>query len=199
MLVVDVETTGLNPYRNGILSIGAVNFKYPENYYYAEGRPQASVVLEKRALEINGFTEEELRALPKPMIEVMVEFYEWINQQPKDTPLIIGGHNVGFDIWFLRAEHERCGLKNSIVPFKYRGMDLHSTAMAHYALKKGFMYPGDMPADYIQEKLGLPIEPSPHNALNGAVFEAECFSRLLFNRILFTDFEQYPVKENPWI
>ena len=199
MIVCDVETTGLSPFKHGIISIGAVNFEHPENWYYGEGRPLANVVLDKRALEINGFTEETVKALPKPMLDVMYEFYIWVQSQPPDTPMIMGGHNVGFDYYFLLETDKNLGMKTDLWPFGHRTFDLHTVAHMHYLTKKGFMYPKTMSADYIQQKLGLPIEPTPHHALNGAVFETECFSRLMFNRNAFDDFKDRPIIDNPWI
>ena len=108
------------------------------------------------------------------------------------------GHNVGFDYRFLLEETDRLGLKKDLFPFRHRTIDLHTVAQMHYIMKKGFQYPKDMGADFIQGKLGLPIEPTPHIALNGAIWEAECFARLLFNRIQYADFEPYPIIDNPW-
>jgi DNA polymerase III epsilon subunit-like protein len=199
MIIVDVETTGLSPFRHGMISVGAVNFEHPEEYFYGEGRPVAEAVLDKRALEINGFTEETVRALPKAMLDVMHEFYGWLVSQPPDTPMIMGGHNVGFDYYFLLETHKKLGLKDELWLFGHRTFDLHTVAHYHYLQKKGFMYAKTMGADYIQQKLGLPIEPSPHHALNGAVFETECFARLLFNRNAFDDFKDIPIIDNPWV
>ncbi len=198
MIIVDVETTGLNPYANGIISIGAVNFLHPDQYFYADGRPHNDVIVTNGALNVNGYTHGELYTLQDSIFDVMNKFIKWVNDQDIDTPRILAGHNIAFDYHFLLAEMDRNLIDRHEFPFKHRTIDLHTIAQTHYIQKKGFQYPADMPADFIQEKLGLPREPTPHHALNGAVWEAECISRLWFNRILFTDFEQYPVKENPW-
>jgi len=44
--------------------------------------------------------------------------------------------------------------------------------------------------------VGLPDEPSPHNALTGAVVEAEALSRLLYDKPLLPEFKHLPV---PWM
>jgi len=38
MVVVDVETSGLDPQKYAMLSIGAVDFENPERQFYAECR-----------------------------------------------------------------------------------------------------------------------------------------------------------------
>lgn len=40
---------------------------------------------------------------------------------------------------------------------------------------------------------GLPNEPIPHNALTGAKMEAEAFSRFIYGKSFFKEFENYPV------
>lgn len=198
MIVVDVETTGLVPHRHGIISLGAVNFKHPEHYFYAIGKPHPSVEVNNRALEVNGITREELQAYPDTAGDIVNQFIAWVNTQDPDTSRLMAGHNVGFDYFFLLAEMDRWGIPRNNFPFKHRTIDLHTAAQTDYVQKKGFTYFNDMPADFIQKKLGLPVEPTPHHALNGAIFESECFSRLWFGKHMFEDFKDIPIKANPW-
>jgi hypothetical protein len=53
----------------------------------------------------------------------------------------------------------------------------------------------DLNSDKIMEYVGIPTEPHPHKALNGAIWELEAFSRLLYGKGILTDFEKYPI---PW-
>jgi hypothetical protein len=46
------------------------------------------------------------------------------------------------------------------------------------------------------EYVGIPVEPHPHVGINGAVWEAEAFSRLFYDKPLFEQFKEYPV---PWV
>jgi len=41
--------------------------------------------------------------------------------------------------------------------------------------------------------VGLPSEPKPHRAINGAGFEAEALSRLLFGRVIFNEFYNHAI------
>jgi len=196
MIVVDVETTGLYPWRNGIISIGAVNYDDPEQYFFAEARPSASVEITDGALRVNGYTRESLKVLADPMVTMLSRFLAWCREQK--TSYVLAGHNSKFDLDFITQEIERCGLKKNLNPFTHRVYDLHTVAQTHYRQWMGSWYPKDMSADFIQQKLGLPVEPSPHHALNGAVYEAECIARLIEGVSLFDDFKEYPIKENPW-
>lgn len=41
--------------------------------------------------------------------------------------------------------------------------------------------------------VGLPSEPKPHTGINGATYEAEAFSRLIFGKLLFNDFKVFNI------
>jgi hypothetical protein len=53
----------------------------------------------------------------------------------------------------------------------------------------------DLGLEEITTYVGIPTEPHPHLALNGALYEAEAFSRLLHHKNLLPQFSQYPI---PW-
>jgi hypothetical protein len=66
------------------------------------------------------------------------------------------------------------------------------------AIKRGLPVPhkndrSDLSLDTILKYVGLPEEPKPHIGLNGAKYEAECFSRLLYGKNLLPEFAKYPV------
>jgi DNA polymerase III epsilon subunit-like protein len=197
MIVVDVETTGLIPSKHGILSIGAVNYDDPTKYFYGEGHPHESVEITQEALDINGFTLEKIRTIEKPISAVLDEFFDWCRAQ--NTSTVVAGMNARFDLDFINAECERWHITKGWNPFPHQVYDLHTLAHTHYRQWKGFWYHKGMPANFIYERLGLPHEPMPHHALNGAVYEAEAIARLIEGISLFDDFKDYPVKINPWI
>jgi len=196
MIVVDVETSGIDPHLHGLISIGAINWDDPEKWFYGEARPAEGVEIEDRALEVNGFTREQLATLPMDMPTLLLAFFDWVNAQ--DVPHILAGHNAQFDLKFIQKEVQRAGLDQRLFPFPYHTIDLHTLAQVEYFYANGFWYPDTMPAWKVFEYLGFPNEPKPHYALNGAAWEMEAFGRILLKRSLFEDFKKYPVKANPW-
>ncbi len=192
MIVVDVETTGLNSKKNSIVSIGAVDFSNPINQFYEECRIWRGSKINPKALEINGFSEEEIRSPNRKTLEKTIkEFVEWI-EHIKDITL--AGENPSFDRDFLYDSAQRYGVNLHI---GHRTIDLHSKCYIHL-LKRGLTPPNknkrsDLNADKIFEYVGLPIEPKPHKAIVGAKMEAEAFSRLIYGKSLLKEFERYPL------
>ncbi len=191
MIFVDVETTGLDPVKNGILSIGAVDFSNPANTFYEECRLEKGKEVNEQALEVNGFNEENLRDSSKRELkDVLIDFMKWAQQIEFIT---LGGHNTSFDRAFLKY-----AAKKYRIPwiFGHRVIDLHSEAIGFY-LRKKFQIPmkekkADVNLDFVLKSVGLLEEPKPHNALTGAKMEAESYHRLLFKKFLFQEFKKYP-------
>ncbi len=186
MIVIDIETTGQDASKSGILSIGAVDFCNPKNQFYLECRVWDGAIIEQEALDVNGFSREEIHRQDKcTEAELLKKFLEWTKTCKVKT---WAGMNPAFDRNFLKEAAKRSKLD---FPFCYRLVDLHSVCYAHL-LKKGIAPKIDdkgskINTDEILIIAGLPAEPRPHNALIGAKLEAEAFSRLIFDKKLFEE------------
>jgi len=195
MIVVDIETSGIDPDRHSIVSIGAVDFSHPERRFYEECRVWEGALISEEALLINGYTEVEITDVRKQTDEdLLKKFVVWVEAGDSHTLM---GHNPAFDISFLDETAERYHIE---LPFPHRSLDLHSICFAHM-IKAGITPPvhnkrTDINSEKVSEYVGIPIEPKPHNALNGAIYEAEAFSRLLYNKKLLPEFENYPIVWN---
>lgn len=196
MIVLDIEASGTDYQKHSIVSIGALDFENPNNQFYDECRVWAGAHIDEGALEVNGFTEEELNdPSKKTEAEVVAAFIGWTRELSDITIL---GQNPSFDRDFLRAACIRAGFD---FPFPHRTVDTHTLAYMHM-VKRGMRPPFDslkrrsaLNLDAVLNYTGIPEEPSPHNALTGAMSHAEVASRLLYDRGLLPEFEVYPV---PW-
>jgi DNA polymerase III epsilon subunit-like protein len=192
MIVVDVETSGRDPKKNSILSIGAVDFLNPKNQFYGECRIWEGAGISQEALQINGFSEREIKDANKQDLGSLIKkFLNWISGIEDKT---IAGQNPSFDIGFLEDSINRYRIDYRI---GRRSIDLHSVSYAHH-LKTGIRIPlkkgrTELNTDLIFAYVGLPPEPKPHNALVGAKMEAEALSRLIYGRILLNEFRGYPL------
>ncbi|MCL5106879.1 MAG: 3'-5' exonuclease [Candidatus Parvarchaeota archaeon] len=192
MIVIDVETSGTSPYKHSILSIGAIDFSNPERRFYQECRIEKDKEYTEEALNVNGFKKEALNDPKKKSLEnVLNEFIEWIKPIEDKT---IGGHNVNFDAGFLNYSFKKYEIPFS---FGHRVIDTHSLVYASI-LSRGLSIPlkdekTDINSDYVFGYAGLPPEPKPHNALNGAKMEAESLSRLIFGKKLLEEYKAYEI------
>lgn len=192
MIVVDVETTGTDPKKHSIVSIGAVEFYNPQNQFYSECRIFDGAEITD-ALDINGFSKESLFDPTKPTLEAAVKsFLEWTSQCTYKT---LAGENPNFDRNFLHASAERYSLKWTL---GRRVVDLHSVSYAKHLELEVIALPlkdgvSELKADATYAFVGIPEETKPHNALNGAKWEAEAFSRLLYGKSLLPEFQEYSI------
>ena len=194
MLIVDLETTGVDPAKHSIVSIGAIDFLHPERTFYEECRPWNGALLDSNALAVNGFTPEQLNnESRKTLYEAITSFIKWVEESEVQT---LGGHNFGFDWAFLKQTSDIYNL--SWKPHR-RIVDLHSVCYTHH-LKRGIVPPlkdkrTDLSFNNVLKYVGLPEEPMPHNALTGAKSAAEAFSRILYGKSFLDEFKQYSVPE----
>ena len=194
MIVVDVETTGVDSKKNSIVSIGAIDFSNPQNQFYQECRVWEGAEITQQALYINGFTKEQITDQNKMSLEEAVKkFIVWMGNIAEQT---LAGENPSFDRDFLRNSIEKYKINYLI---GHRTIDLHSICYQHH-LKKEFRPPirdsrTDLNLDGILKYSGLPEEPKPHHALTGAKMEAEAFSRLIYGKNLLPEFEKYSVPD----
>jgi DNA polymerase III epsilon subunit-like protein len=195
MIVLDIETTGTNPEKHSIIQIGAINFERPEQIFNETCRVWDEAHIDPEALKYTGMTEEIVKDPSKPTEEEIVKkLFTWIEEQEERT---VAGHIPAFDIGFLEGAAARYKLN---MPIAKRTLDQHSIVYAHM-IKRGMTPPMNhhhsaINSDFIMEYVGLPTEPKPHVAINGATWEAEALSRLLYDKPLLSQFEKFPI---PWL
>jgi DNA polymerase III epsilon subunit-like protein len=192
MIIVDVETTGTDPRYHSLVSIGAIDFNNPSDTFFVECRIFEGARVEDEALEVNGMTRDSIVDTNKMTEEqAILSFKDWISNKSDHT---IAGQNPFFDVSFILAAAERNKINISLA---HRVVDLHSITYFHM-LKQGILPPlkngrTDLNSDKIMNYVGIPAEPKPHIAFNGAKWEAEAFSRLIHNKSLFEEFNTYTI------
>lgn len=195
MIVLDVETSGIDPQTNSILSLGALDLDEPTNQFYDECRMWDGAKLHPEATAINGVGEAEATdPSKKTEAELIKAFVAWATDRPKDRTL--AAQNVSFDYEFVKAACHRAHVE---FPFAKRTIDIHSVAWTHMQLH-GIALPLDnhhssLSSSVILRYTGLPEEEKPHNALTGALWHAEVLSRIAYTKKLLPDFSSYDI---PW-
>ncbi|MDO8514122.1 MAG: 3'-5' exonuclease [bacterium] len=195
MLVVDVEASGTEPKKHSIVSLGALDFSNPSNRFYEECRIWDGAHVMDEALAVNGFTNEQIVDTKKQSESDLIHaFLHWSDGVKEKT---LAGQNVSFDRDFLKAAAERAG--HTDWQFAYRTIDTHTLCYMHM-INRGLQPPvkhqrSALDLDAVLNYCGIPEEPSPHNALTGALSHAEVISRLLYGRKLLPEFTQFEI---PW-
>jgi DNA polymerase III epsilon subunit-like protein len=196
MIVLDIEASGTNYHKHSIVSIGALDLRNPDNQFYDECRVWDGAHIDPDALEINGFSLDEVNdPAKKTEAEIVRAFIAWTNEIHDHT---LAGQNVSFDRDFIKAACERAHLD---YPFAHRTIDTHTLAYMHM-VKRGIEPPFDLVKrrtalnlDTVLNYCGIPEEPAPHNALTGALSHAEVIARMLYDKKLLPEFEMYAI---PW-
>lgn len=195
MIIIDVESTGTEEDKHSLVSIGAVDFLDPSRRFYRECRIWEEADVMPEALTINGMSEEEIRDPSKITDgELVEEFTVWAQE---GKSLMLAGHNPILDFMFVKATAERNHIN---FPFPKRMLDLHSVCFTHMMVS-GIEPPMEegkskLNSDAVLKYCGIPTEPHPHIAINGALYEAEAFSRLLRSQNLLEEFKEHPI---PWV
>lgn len=104
-VIFDTETGGLDPATDAIVSIGAVVWdsalgRLPEPEFYAVVNDTTGR-LSPEALRVNGFTAEAIKAGQTPR-DAWDGFVRFCQDQFGRERVLLGGHNTGFDVGFLR-------------------------------------------------------------------------------------------------
>ena len=112
---IDLETTGLDPHKHGIWSIGAileVDSQIVKTLDLRCRPIQGIDHLSCKALEIGRITVEELNALPDASTtktELLAVLGKYIDPQDRADQFHLIGYNAQFDYSFLRAWFEKLG------------------------------------------------------------------------------------------
>lgn len=191
MIVIDLEFTGLDPETHSILSLAAIDFEHPTNTLYLECKPRPGSEWDEQAATAHGFSKDYLSKLHLSEKQLLHEFFQWAEKIPNRT---LAGQSMAWDMLFLWKGALRYELK---WPFMNKMLELHTLAWIRHVennhpiqLKGGVHKLG---LDDICEFVGLPRRVGAHNALDDAKRTAECFSRLLYEKTLFPEFEEYPI------
>ena len=156
ILVIDVETTGLDPAKHACIDLGAVlldRWLNPVAEYSSLVAPWEGAEIVPEALHVNQISPSAMNSAPK-ITEVIDKFNKTFN--PNSKKLLLCGWNVWLDVAFLKALYTRAGRD---WPFGYRLLDVQSIITFHSRLMPTSQ------ANVIKNYLG---EEQPHRALPDA-------------------------------
>lgn len=125
----DVETSGLNPIKNDIISLAYIieinGQEKAEGEFFIQ--PFNWADMGDKALEINGFTREQLKTFetPKEVYKKIVKLLDrYIDKYNKQDKFHLAGYNVKFDVDFFKQFFIKNGDKYFGSYFNYRVLDV---------------------------------------------------------------------------
>jgi DNA polymerase III epsilon subunit-like protein len=203
MIVVDIETSGVDYLHSGIWQIGAVDLSTKEEFFQ-ESRIDEEDSVSSEALLVIGKTEKQLRdSIKQSQKKLLANFFQWYSKR-KNKVFI--AQNPQFDLVFLDIKAKKYGLKS---PFGYRAFDIHTIgALRHMQINGNFLIEKELSgmrlSEIIQfcglkdtrvivEKGKIIQKGASHNALEDAYLEAECFSRLVFGKNFLSKYSGFPI------
>ncbi len=179
-VVVDIETAGFNPQTDALLEIAAVLLGCDEDRGWHPVETVASHVipfeganLDQAALEFTGIDPYHPLRLARKESDALGRIFKPIRKMVAETGCtraILVGHNSAFDIAFLKAAVERCGIKRN--PF-------HSFSTFDTATLAGLIYGQTVLARAIQAA-GIDWDANEaHSAIYDAEKTAELFCKMV--------------------
>lgn len=102
--VFDLETTGLSAQKNSITEITAIQFKQGEELKKFSTLVKPNEDIPDMITDITGITNAMVAQSP-PAVIALSDLCQFVGKEP-----VMVGHNVQFDITFMRAQLEKAGL-----------------------------------------------------------------------------------------
>lgn len=127
-VVVDVETGGFDAHRHALLQVAAVFLRRGEDGHLRRERtvslhvqPFEGAVLDPKSLEVNGIDPFHPLRIAYPEDQALGRLFSEVRREVKLNQCkraILVGHNAHFDLGFVHAAAERCGIRrNPFHPF----------------------------------------------------------------------------------
>ncbi len=156
LIALDLETTGLDPSHDRIIDVGACKFRGDENL-----GSYASLVNPRRKISsfitaLTGIEQRDVDSAPGWEV-VSSELEEFIGEHR------LVGHNIGFDVGFLKAQ----GIATSLSPYD-------TVDMARVALPRS----PEFGLERLSERFGI-VHDAPHRAFSDALASRDLFLLLL--------------------
>jgi len=177
ILFIDTETGGIDPLESSLLSIGLVVWCENEildskELFLNDGRLKVT----KEALKVNKINIETHRKKALPSQQVITELIAFLRKHfDFNESITLAGHNVNFDVNFLKFFLERNNQKFSNY-FSHRIID--TSSILYYLYLSGKLKHRALSSSDAFSYFRIPVE-NRHSALGDAVATAKLFTRLI--------------------
>ncbi|OGT36705.1 MAG: ribonuclease T [Gammaproteobacteria bacterium RIFCSPHIGHO2_12_FULL_38_14] len=122
-VVVDLETSGVDPQKNAILEIAAITLNFneagvlaPAGDFSCHVTPFEGARLDDEALKVTGIDPFHPFRFDIVELDALTQLFQFVRQALKNTGCrraVLTGHNAHFDLSFLLTAAKRCKLKET--------------------------------------------------------------------------------------
>lgn len=188
LLWLDTETTGLNREKCDIIQVAGIIIidGIEKERFNFHCQPINWENIEPVALEKTNMTVEKLKEFPLPqlvyknLIDLLNKYIDKYNPSDK---FYLAGHNVQFDMDFLKLFFNKMGDKFFGSYFHYKTVDLMAfCTILHTA---GLISLTSWKLDEIAKYLGINIDENLHDASVDVDITRKCFCKLVAKHIKF--------------
>ncbi len=175
VIVFDLETSGLNPYHDDIIEIGAKVLN-TDNSFQCLVKPKSRRPISQKITDITGISNRLLRSEGKSWVNAYVEFFNWFREATKDQEVVLVSHNGdSFDFLFF---------KRMILDFKKEGISVqidplqicyHDTLLISKRLMNNRTYYNQAS---IAKSYGIAIE-AAHRAMGDVLVLEQMYGKLM--------------------
>lgn len=165
--VIDVESGGLNPDVHSLLSVGVVividgNIVETDEFFIRHDKYTVTT----EALKVNGIDLVDIELKGISTTDAWIRLEALFQQHFGDAPVVLAGHNVNFDRWFIIKQ-----IYDGVTTrFSHRVID---TVSALRLLQFAGKFPeGSCSSDAAFEYFGI-HRPTPHNAGDDSIATKE--------------------------
>ncbi len=177
LFVIDVETTGPNPVVHDPLSIALVPLGNESGVPFVANVTTPEPVWTDYAAENFKRFREEWAMSKRPAEEVVAALERYLSERVAGGPATLIGHNVGFDMAFLRKLAALAG-RTDIAGVSHRAIDTHT--LLYLGWLNGKLPESVLPSDGAFEYFRISVPAGKrHTALHDALATRELFLRLL--------------------
>ena len=175
IFVLDTETGGLDPLTHSILSVGIVNADGTKQLEFYVKEPD--IVTNARSMKVNRIDLDLVQAEGLTPTEACERLDAFVEEIGGAQNLMMVGHNIAFDIAFLRRLYHLAG---RMVPdvFAHRTVDTHTLMFALVAQGKLPSHIRGSDSAFAHFKVSPPAD-LRHTALGDAVATRELVIKLI--------------------
>jgi DNA polymerase-3 subunit epsilon len=176
LLIIDTETSGLDPQKNCILSLAAVVY-HDGAIEAAEQWPVLDALgeFDPEALALNGFTHERVLADGISPWGVIQRLEQLLLKHDMRGRVVLAGHNLPFDVGFLKRLYRLAGEPYEL-QFSYGGLDTKVAALMLEAA--GRIAPATSSLVHAAPAVGV-AHNEAHDALADAMATAKVLKRMI--------------------